>query len=196
MAIQSDSYIPKPVILKVPGQVRQWHARDRGVFLSQHARKALRLCAANCRLELGELTKDDDGIPLPSNGLHWSLTHKPGYVAAVVSPDPVGIDLEEIRDIHEGLYRRVAGTKEWRLASGTGDRKWLFFRFWTAKEAVMKAAGTGIKDLSRIEIRQIPDQNHITLALRGITWKVQQYYFDRHIAAITASDADVEWSIF
>jgi 4'-phosphopantetheinyl transferase len=193
--VPKDIHHLKPIILPVPPHVRQWHAGERVQFLSQHARTALRICAERCRLELGELEKDDEGMPLPSQGSYWSLTHKPRYVAGVVSPGPVGIDLEEIRDIHEGLYRRVAGKQEWRSASGLGERKALFFRFWTAKEAVMKAAGTGIKDLSRIEVKRVPDQRRMTLEFRGTTWRVRQYFFDEHIAAITANDFDVEWSV-
>jgi 4'-phosphopantetheinyl transferase len=193
--VSKDIQRLKPIILPVPSRVRQWHASERVAFLSRHARKALRICAEKCSFELGELNKDDTGMPLPSHGYYWSLTHKPMYVAGVISPGPVGIDLEEIRDIHEGLYRRVAAKEEWRSASGLGDRKALFFRFWTAKEAVMKAAGSGLKDLSRIKIKQVPDQRRISLAFRGTTWRVQQYYFDNHIAAITTSDSVVEWSI-
>mgnify|MGYP000030903987 CR=1 FL=1 len=144
---------------------------------------------------MGPLTKDADGIPLRSNGYYWSLTPKPLYVAAVASPHPVGIDLEEVRSVHDGLYQRVAGENEWNLVSADLERKEMFFRFWTAKEAVMKAAGTGIKDLSRIKIGQIVDVKNLVLAFQDKTWKVPQYYFDNHIVAITSNDLDVEWSI-
>ena len=65
---------------------------------------------------------------------YWSLSHKSRYVAAVVGPTPVGIDLEEIVPRSEGLHDHVAREEEWALA----DRSWeTFFRYWTAKEAVM-----------------------------------------------------------
>ena len=191
----NDSQILKPVILPVPEHVRQWHARDRVVFLSQHARNALQISAESNDFELGELTKDPDGIPLPSKGIYWSITHKPRYVAAVVATNPIGIDLEEMREIHPGLHSRVAGEEEWQLAANGRNQNEMFFRFWTAKEAVMKAAGTGIKDLSRIKISQVQDEKDMVLVFKEKSWKVQQYYFDDHIAAITANNLDVQWSI-
>ena len=195
MTNPADNYTLKPVILPVPEHVRQWHARERVVFLSQHARRALHISAEHNGFELGELDKDPDGIPLPSKGFFWSITHKPRYVAAVVSTDPIGIDLEEIREVHTGMYRRVAGEEEWQLNSDGGEQKEIFFRFWTAKEAVMKAVGTGIRDLSRIKIMQVQDGKNMVLAFQEKTWKVQQYYFDDHIAAITANDLGVEWAL-
>lgn len=195
MTDHANSQFLKPVILPVPAEARRWHPRQRVKFLSSHAREALTVSAKKCGAELGELTKNADGVPLPSNGYFWSLTHKSLYVAAVVSPHPVGIDLEEIRRVHDGLYHRVAGEDEWHLISGDDERKEMFFRFWTAKEAVMKAAGTGIKDLSRIKIRQIHDGQKIDLFFDGKLWKVRQHFFDNHVASITANDTDVEWSI-
>jgi 4'-phosphopantetheinyl transferase len=191
----AQNQILKPVILPVPEKVREWHARDRVVFLSEHAREALSMSAEKSGIELGELAKNTDGIPLPSKGFYWSVTHKPKYVAAVVSSAPAGIDLEEIRDIHSGLYRRVAGEEEWQLMPDAAERKEMFFRFWTAKEAVMKAAGTGIKDLSRIRIHRVHDEKNMDLFFQDKTWKVQQYFFDDHITAITANDLAVEWSL-
>lgn len=185
----------RPVILPVPAHVRRWPARQRVVFLSRHAREALRISAARSGIELGELNKNAEGTPLPSRGYHWSLTHKPAYVAAVASAGPVGIDLEQIRTVHEGLYRRVAGEDEWALVSAGDRRRRMFFRFWTAKEAVMKAAGTGIKDLSRIKIGGIQGDTGMVCNFRGASWRVYQHFFDNHVAALAATKVKVEWSI-
>lgn len=193
--VLNTKHILRPVILPVPAKVGRWHPRKRVEFLSLHAREALTVSAQKSGIELGELTKDADGVPLPSNRHYWSITHKARYVAAVVSPGPVGIDLEEVRSVHAGLYQRVAGEDEWHLASTGSGKREIFFRFWTAKEAVMKAAGTGIKDLSRIKIRQVQGRQKIFLTFADNSWEVQQYYFDDHIAAITSNDSDVEWSM-
>jgi hypothetical protein len=42
---------------------------------------------------------------------------------------------------------------------------------------------------------QVVDQNHIDLVFQETTWKVQQQFFDDHIAAITANEFAVGWSI-
>ena len=193
MTKPANSQILKPVILAVPEHVRQWHARDRVGFLSKHARKALQISAAKNGFDLGDLAKDDEGVPLPSNGFYWSITHKSTFVAAVASPRPVGIDLEEIRPVQEGLYRRVAGDDEWDLAPTNQSKIEMFFRFWTAKEAVMKAAGTGIRDLSRIKIKKVQDHFNLILAFQKSSWRICQHYFDQHIVAVGAADLTVEW---
>ena len=80
-----------PVILPVPEEVSAYKPRERVKFLSVHARKALALCAQTCGISLGELKKDDDGVPLPFDGIYWSVTHKKEYVGGVLSSQPAGI---------------------------------------------------------------------------------------------------------
>ncbi|NJL59098.1 MAG: hypothetical protein HC887_05035, partial [Desulfobacteraceae bacterium] len=54
------------------------------------------------------LPKNKLGAPLPINGCYWSLTHKPDYVGAVLSPTPIGIDIEKIRSISDMMFRKIA----------------------------------------------------------------------------------------
>ena len=48
-------------------------------------------------MKLGELLKDEKGIPCPVAGTYWPLSHKPKCVAAVVSKDKVGIDISGLK---------------------------------------------------------------------------------------------------
>jgi len=193
--ISQDNYTLKPVILPVPDRVRGWAPRERVVFLSRHAREALRRSAEKSGVALGELKKDAEGVPLPSNGHYWSISHKSKYVAGVVSPEPVGIDLEEIRPVHKGLHGRVAGNDEWRLAAGAAGSERMFFRYWTAKEAVMKAEGTGIKDLSRIKIHRLIDETRLTAVMGDRYWEIVHTFFSSHLAALTVNAACADWTI-
>ena len=99
------------------------------MYLSRHARRALELSAAKSAVTLGQLTKDDRGVPQPVNGIFWSLSHKTQYVAAVVAPQPIGIDLEKIRPCSEALFRKTATDAEWALADRFADRLGVFFRY-------------------------------------------------------------------
>ena len=47
-----------PVILPVPAEVRDYKPRERVVFLSRHARQALKRSARKIGVELGKLEKD------------------------------------------------------------------------------------------------------------------------------------------
>ncbi|MBU1212438.1 MAG: 4'-phosphopantetheinyl transferase superfamily protein [Alphaproteobacteria bacterium] len=80
--------------------------------------------------------------------VHFNLTHS-GDVAAVAlcRSAEVGIDIERIRPVREGLARRyfaaeeVAGLDALEVA----QRLPAFFRCWTRKEAFLKATGEGIR---------------------------------------------------
>ncbi|WP_420488800.1 4'-phosphopantetheinyl transferase family protein [Kribbella italica] len=74
-------------------------------------------------------------------GLHISLTHTTGVAAvAATHAGPVGIDVELRRDFPvEALSRR------WFAPSETTTDPEAFLHLWTAKEAVGKAKGRGLR---------------------------------------------------
>jgi 4'-phosphopantetheinyl transferase len=181
-----------PVILPVPIEARDLPPGRRVRFLGRHAREALMRSAKRLQVELGPLEKDPRGAPLPSNGLYWSVTHKPEYVGGVASRSAVGLDLEKIRPCSEALYRKTASAPEWALA-GENDREQLFFRYWTAKEAVLKTGGEGIKDLSGCRVRQVIDASHLLVDYAGRSWTVEQVFFGDHVASAAGWGVRLEW---
>lgn len=182
-----------PVILKVPDAERGLKGRAMVAFLSAYARRALSVSARKygAPLPADWPAKDENGAPLPRDGLYWSISHKPEYVAGVVGPEPVGIDIERIRPFREGLQRKVATEQEWALCRD--DRTHLLYRYWTAKEAVLKAVGAGLKGLSKCFITTIVDERHLLLGYQGRQWVVEHVYFDGHVAAVTPGNIKMEW---
>ncbi|MEE8480474.1 MAG: 4'-phosphopantetheinyl transferase superfamily protein, partial [Desulfobacterales bacterium] len=147
-----------PVILSVPQNKRHLIGRKKVKYLSAYARDAIQLSAKKSKIVFSVITKDENGVPQPFNGSYWSLTHKSEYVGGVVAPAKIGIDIEKIKRCSKALFKRIADEKEWNLIrSRQIDSKKLFFRYWTSKEAVLKALGTGFKDLSRCKIAQVVD---------------------------------------
>lgn len=184
-----------PVILGVPAGVRNFKPKERVTFLSRHARRALEMSAEKSNIPGGEFKKDANDVPLPFNGIFWSVTHKTGYVGGVVAPAPIGIDIEEIRPCSMGLFKKTAGEQEWALAK-TEKTPWItFFRYWTSKEAVLKASGTGIKDLLECRIRRIIDDQRVEMMYRDVIWQVEHFFFDGHIASIVDPGSQIEWTI-
>ncbi|HEV2343261.1 MAG TPA: 4'-phosphopantetheinyl transferase superfamily protein [Actinocrinis sp.] len=91
------------------------------------------------------------GRPLVDHpaGLHVSLSHADAITAAALSWDsPVGVDVEPVRPLPglDALAREMLSDGERRDldAAGAASREALFLRFWTRKEAVAKAIGTGL----------------------------------------------------
>lgn len=160
--------------------------------LSQIAREALKVSAEKSGVKLRLLLKDENGAPRPVGGIYWSLSHKPKYVAAVVSRDKVGIDIEEIRPRPESLFARVASDEEWGIKQKSRDT---LFRYWTAKEAVLKVIGIGIGGLRTCRITSVPDENHIALDYKGQTFLVEQIRHENHIVSVLKDDNQIEWVI-
>jgi len=182
-----------PVILAVPDKEQKLTGREKVANLSNHARRALEISAQKSCIELGDLTKSENGAPLPFGGNYWSLTHKPRYVGGVIAPTQIGIDIEKIRPCSKALFRKTANESEWGLSDADSFK--LFFRYWTSKESVLKASGTGIRDLSKCRIAQIIDHNHLVINYEDRKWLIEHFYFDGHIASVVKNDFDVEWTI-
>jgi len=180
-----------PVILSVPAEAKELTRRARVKYLSRHARRALEISAQKSSIQLGELLKEENGCPMPFDGNYWSVTHKPAYVGGVVAPRHIGIDIEKIRECSQALFKKTADEKEWALANS--DPLILFFRYWTSKEAVLKAGGTGLKDLSKCRIVQIIDDNNLLINYKGRKWFVEHFFFNGHIASVSKGIFRTEW---
>jgi 4'-phosphopantetheinyl transferase len=181
-----------PVLLAVPDAIKALTPKERVKFLSRHARRALEMSAEKSSIRLDALAQDERNAPLPFNGTYWSITHKNEYVGGVVCPSPTGIDIEKICPRAKSLFRKTADEDEWALADKTVTT---FFRYWTAKEAVLKAAGIGLRDLSKCRISRVPDAHHLDLAYDGNNWRIEHYFFNNHIASIVKNDFLIEWAI-
>jgi 4'-phosphopantetheinyl transferase len=181
-----------PVVMPVIEAGHKPSGKDKVDHLSRSAREALKLSAEKSGVRLGELLKDERGAPCPVWGNYWSLSHKPKYVAAVVSKDKVGIDIEEMKPRPESLFAHVASDEEWELKEKSWDT---FFRYWTAKEAVLKVIGIGISGLKTCRIISVPDENHITLSCNGQFFLVEQLRYKNHIVSVLKDDNQIEWVV-
>ena len=158
------------------------------------ARQALSKCVEQCGGPEGPWEQDANRVPLPNDGWYWSISHKPLMAGAVISKEPVGIDIEHIKPRgREDLWDRLANAGEWEVA---GERSWeMFFRLWTAKEATLKANSRGIGGFEECRIVAVPDRTHVECEYGGQQWYIEQYYHAEHIAAVTAGCLDVQWHV-
>lgn len=181
-----------PVVMPVIEVEHKPCGKEKVDYLSRIAREALKLSAEKSGVTLGKLLKDERGAPYPVNGNYWAISHKPEYVVAVVSRDKVGIDIEEIKPRPESLFARVASDEEWEIKEKSRD---IFFRYWTAKEAILKVIGIGISGLKTCRIISVPDENHIALDYNGQFFLVEQLRYKNHIVSILKGGNQIEWII-
>lgn len=132
-----------------------------GLQLLRHA-----LADRGIRVDLGRLRFGASGKPRLERGPDFSLSHSGGLVACAVSwQRGLGLDVERIRPLGARSLRHALTPEELHWASSDPER---LIRLWTAKEAVLKAAGCGLRDLDRVEIRGY------TGTLAGEVWYLQK----------------------
>ena len=127
---KSENSTIYPVILPVPDNRKALVGREKVDFLSAFARQAIKISASKRGVVLGALLKDENGAPVPTNGYYWSISHKSEYVAGVVAPHRIGVDVEKLRPCSDGLFKKTGSDEEWGLVDS--DPQTLFFRYWTS----------------------------------------------------------------
>jgi len=182
-----------PVIFEIPEDLHGLEGKEKVGFLGEAAREALVESAKRSEAVLGKLEKRENGAPIPCKGIHWSISHKSEAVGGVVSPNPVGIDIETIRPVTEAVYRRVADETEWGLSSNHSLET--FFRFWTAKEAVIKAVGIGFAGMRKCRVVDITADGLLSLVFKGQHWQVEHFRTHNCLISITLTKTPIQWHI-
>ena len=104
------------------------------------------------------------------SGLHFNLTHTDGIAVIAVSWRRVGVDVERVRIVEnaEGLVRRYFSPAEGVAyrALPEPNRQAGFFRGWTTKEAVIKAAGATVGCLADFDVELDPERPPCVNAVR------------------------------
>ena len=87
---------------------------------------------------------NEHGAPSLSGGPYFSLSHSKRGIAVAISDEPIGIDIEAIRPLSEGLVQRAMNPQEQAQIAAAANPEQEFIRLWTRKEAYVKMQGTGI----------------------------------------------------
>ena len=158
-------------------QCRSWLSEDErgraGRFIHQQDHVRFVLAHGGLRAVLSrylgidpdvvELDRSEGGKPFLSRGLRgqsaitFNMSHAHGRALIAVSRgQEIGVDLERIRSDVEvaKLSERYFAPSEHSaiMQSAQEQRAARFFRYWVAKEAVLKAQGIGLRALSQCEI--------------------------------------------
>jgi 4'-phosphopantetheinyl transferase len=192
--------------------------RDRaGRFIFPRDAGRFRLCRAMLRLGLSaylqtalqkiELATTPHGKPFLANHseLHFNVTHSNGLgLIAFTTVGEVGIDVEaiqrgvEVLDIAAANFTKNEAAQV-AAARTPQEQTSIFLSFWTRKEAVLKAAGCGLRHgLDAVDVSQQP-LNQLALSgapneSAGVCWRVQDLVqIDGFAGAVAAPSGN--WSI-
>jgi 4'-phosphopantetheinyl transferase len=167
--------------------------RDRLIFSAAHAllRAALaaRLGEWQGGFRVDDFGKPELAPPVGTPALRFNLTHTRGLVAcALVDGCDIGIDAEQMdasRPLLELAEHYFAGAEIAQLRATDGAARAIsFYRFWTLKEAIIKAIGEGLSlPLRRFAFTLAP----LSLTIEGgdaREWHVEEFRgFPEHAMA-------------
>lgn len=108
----------------------------------------------------GPFDTGEKGKPNPEgyHGIHFNISHSGLWVVAATSIAPVGVDVERMRKVPEGVAHRFFSQPEQYLLNNAKDeteKAHIFFTLWTLKESFIKAIGKGLsKSLNTFTILQ------------------------------------------
>ena len=172
----------------------------RGAVLLRHLAEFLGLAPE--AIAIGRDAGGKTHLANPRLDLWFNTSHCPGLLLIATSRrGPVGADLETLERCQgaHGDAARAFSTAEqaWLAAIPAQDRALAFARLWTAKEAVLKARGTGIvagldqPDLApRLGPAAPPPWMPIIAELEGDHYSVAWYTLPIHEAMVVAARAD------
>lgn len=158
------------------------------------------LGAAPGDISFGMIGRSKPVMADDTSGIAFNLSHTDGLACLAVTRDAqIGVDLECVREIRDDFIAYALNPVEYedvaRLAPA--ERQVAFLRYWTAKEAYLKAIGTGLWQSLKtfdVQVALVSDVEEITLGTitriddpsdRARNWKLYSFQATtKHVGAV------------
>jgi len=126
-------------------------------------------------------------LDLSDASVDFNVSHSSEYVLCAISRTThVGIDVEKIAPTELNDFKNQFTEQEWSDINGDDDLN-CFYKYWTIKEAVLKADGRGLNiPLSQISVRDTP------VAIGSKRWSVQEIALSKAYSCMLAYEAETE----
>lgn len=97
--------------------------------------------------EAPQFSYGEHGKPMLADhpGLHFNLSHCKGTALCALSPHPIGVDIESIREFRDSLAEYTMNEQELLQIRQSARPDVAFIRLWTMKESLLKLSGEGIR---------------------------------------------------
>ena len=97
-----------------------------------------------------DILKTENGKPyiIKQPDFHFGISHTKNAITVAFSKEPVGVDIEKIRDVDLKVADRFFTEEEQKyINSDVSLSCRRFFEIWTKKEAIIKKSGLKLKDI-------------------------------------------------
>lgn len=140
-----------------------------------------------------------------NSNLKFNYSHSGDYIIYAFTTDKeIGVDIEEIKDISEidELSRTHFSDEELSIyfeLENPDEKKQLFYKIWTRKEALLKAEGSGITiDLKSLTVLTTNEKksNQIKVKFLNQEWSVSDLFIDVNYASSVVINSDSCKEIF
>lgn len=126
--------------------------KDRNQFITAHG--ALREIIAKysginaSKIQFKRTLSRKPFISFPQTNLQFNISHSGNKILVGISEEEIGVDIEIMKDQFEfgELSKAYFSEKEQNKINASINPQATFLKFWTCKEALLKAAGTGISE--------------------------------------------------
>ena len=89
----------------------------------------------------------DNGKPIiEGKKINFSISHSGDYVAVAISKKPVGVDIQEMRDVDLDARKLVFNEQDEKLFQESTNQVDMFYSLWVSKEAKFKMDQTQFKN--------------------------------------------------
>lgn len=134
---------------------------------------------------------------LETSNLQFNLAHSDNLALYAFTYDrAIGIDIERIRPVSDSLAiaHRFFSTRETDSIRRSTNQSRLFFRYWTCKEAFLKATGDGLSQLSQLEIsiNQIARLEKLPNSRSTQDWRLEELELEDDFVGAIATETKNE----
>lgn len=141
------------------------------------------------------ILRDEMGKPYFTEGkLQFNVSHSGEYLAIAISENPVGVDIQEPKQIKEGMFKKVVHPKEQSLIGA--DRQKDFLRLWTLKESFVKAEGKGLRiSLKDYYFEKENERYLVNYYGQRMPWtfNIEETRIEGYLISVCGSESEIFW---
>ncbi|MDO7888079.1 4'-phosphopantetheinyl transferase family protein [Hymenobacter cheonanensis] len=146
-------------------------------------RKGLEEFGVTC--DLGKLQYTSYSRPYIDKDIDFNISHSGHYVTCALSDfSKVGIDIEHVSPIAIEDFKCYMLPDEWNKITGSTNKYYDFYTYWTQKESIVKADGRGLV----IPLEEIIVRNN-EAKIANTTWYLKKLKLAEDYVVHLASDA-------